>query len=378
MYIKKFWIFILFLSLCWNAFFFVSQGVFELSRWKDKRIEEGHQSPLTDISVFENSLYKGGMHIIETGSKPFTPKKMGGVIDNLNYNFKGYSKDELYTTSEMGYLMMATLEEAVKRDDKEALDKIKKVFDKYVLNEELKNVDQCLYGIVAIGLYKATKEMKYRNYINAMATWLNELYIPNVGILYRKGSSCNFVDGLGMYIPFLMEYSRFSHQSKYEDIAMKCFENYINDGVDHSTGIAYHGYSINSPKIKMGSANWGRGNAWMALAMVYLPIEKMPEGIAQICKKFQETMMSIYESQGEIRQFINDGLLDLSATIPILYSLDKDRCLKVDKLLYSKYLREDILYFSSGPTTTINDYSPYRGPNMLSQAIMLKWLIECK
>lgn len=272
--------------------------------------------------------------------------------------------------------MIATLEKAIISKDKENLNKIKEIFDKYILKSDLEIVDQCLYGIVAIYLYKETKEIKYSEYANFMALWLKNSYIPNVGILYRKGANCNFVDGLGMYIPFLVEYSHFSNHLEYEALAIDCFENFAKDGVDPSTGIAFHGYKIDEPKIKMGSANWGRGNAWMALAIAYLPNNKLSDDGKKACDTFQKTMLKIYNSQDEIRQFIIEGKLDLSATIPILYLLEKNRFIKINKLSYSRYMRGDILYFSSGPTTECNDYSPYRGPNMLSQAIMLKWLLE--
>ena len=364
------------LSVSLNVFFLISHGLFEMALFKTKHIEEIEKLPLKSSKDFENNLYQGSIYTIENGKKTFTPKKWGGTISNLNYNFKGYPKEELYMTSEMGYLMIATIEKAVKQKDISTLKKIKKIFDSYIIDKKIDVVDQSLYGIVAIYLYKETKEKKYFDYTNKLALWLKGSYVPHVGILYRKGANCNVVDGLGMYIPFLMEYSRFTNKLEYEVIAIDCFENYVRNAVDTNTGIAYHGYCINPPKIKIGSANWGRGNAWMALAIAYLPTEKLSHETKKRCSLFQETMLKIYKNQGEIRQFINDGSLDLSATIPVLFLLEKNGRIKVNKLLYSKYLRGDILYFSSGPTTAINDYSPFRGPNMLSQAIMLKWLVE--
>ena len=378
---KKIFYIIFVVSFAGNGFFFLSNGLFEINRTIEKRQENRKQNVLNSLKDFEKILYEGGLFIIETGNECFTPKKMGGVINNFRYNFKKYPKDELFTTSEMGYLMISVLERAVKENDQKIIGYLKEIFEQYVISREIIIVDQCLYGIVAINLYNLTGEEKYKVYADSMAEWLKTNYISDIGILYRQRSSCNFVDGLGMYIPFLMEYSKFSSDATYETMAINCFDVFCKNGIDPQTGIAFHSYIITEPKIKMGSSNWGRGNAWMALAIICLPKEKLNSEAKMCVERFSETMCAIYNKQGCLRQFINEGELDLSATIPIIYILERDSLMAVDKLSFSKFLRGkrgNILYFSSGPTTSSNDYSPFRGPNMLTQAIMLKWILECK
>lgn len=66
------------ISIGGNILLLLSNGLFEFNRFREKYIENKSQKPLSNIADFENALFRGGLNIIESGKKPFTPKKMGG------------------------------------------------------------------------------------------------------------------------------------------------------------------------------------------------------------------------------------------------------------------------------------------------------------
>jgi hypothetical protein len=139
------------------------------------------------------------------------------------------------------------------------------------LNYTLDEVDQVPIGICFINLYRITKNKKYLHCSKAIYTWLlSRREKGNNLIYYRKNSPNQFVDALGLYIPFLVEYSELTGDTLAHSIAEDNFMQFYKYGVDKETGIPCHGYNIET-HIKVGSANWGRGIGWYVLAASFLP-----------------------------------------------------------------------------------------------------------
>ena len=88
-------------------------------------------------------------------------------------------------------------------------------------------------------------------------------------IFYRKDSPNQFIDALGMYVPFLVEYSRLTGDKLANKIAYDNMLEFYNYGVDKETGIPTHGYNKNT-LIKV-IVQLGRGIGWYVLAATYTP-----------------------------------------------------------------------------------------------------------
>ena len=95
-----------------------------------------------------------------------------------------------------------------------------------------------------------------------------------------------------------------------------------------------------------------------------------------------KALLSIFNSYHQFNQFIGEnGNIDMTAELPILYYLVSKKLVQIkDKQLleYNKYSDKGLLYNGSASTSGKYFYSQNFGPNILSQAFMLKLLNENK
>lgn len=74
-------------------------------------------------------------------------------------------------------------------------------------------VDQAPVGIMFLNLYRLTDDSKYKNTAESIYSQLKDICSKGEGkIAYRQGVSNNYVDVVGMVVPFLVEYFRFSQE----------------------------------------------------------------------------------------------------------------------------------------------------------------------
>lgn len=362
--------------------FICSDGLFMLTYYKDKFImKKMTADKVENIRQFKDILYDNALKIISTCDRTFAPTRVGLFKERVKFNIKGYKQEEMYATSEMGYLMTGTIEEAIRRNDKKGIAIIKEAFDNYCLNDSFKIVDQSLNGIIALRLHDLTKERMYKVYADKLYKFLTiECFHNSVGITYRTPAEEQIVDGLGMYIPFLMEYYRYTGNKNAFDKALFSINKYFEFGVDAETGIPSHGFQISQPHLKLGSINWGRGISWFALALLSIPTDSLDSFSLEKVQKFNESLLSVYKSELQFSQFLGEkGDIDLTATIPLVYYLVKNKIISLTEeelMSYAKYLRNGVFYFSSGPTHGLNSYSEFMGMNMLSQGIMIYLINE--
>lgn len=113
--------------------------------------------------MFRDNIYKAGLDIIKNGESVVVPTRVGLFTENLedNISLKKQDAADKYQWAEMNYLILYSLEYAIKTNDAETQKDIIEVFDKYIINQNFKKVDQCVAGCVAIELYKLTKNKKY-------------------------------------------------------------------------------------------------------------------------------------------------------------------------------------------------------------------------
>lgn len=273
-----------------------------------------------------------------------------------------------------GWLMYTMLESTSNSNDSTLISKIAKIFDEKVMNEPIYEVDQSLFGISAIILYKQTKMDKYKTYANNLFHWLQKRDTP-LGIPYRPNIDINLIDGLGMYNPFLIYYSKAYNDSSAYKLAIKQSELFIKYAVDAETGICSHGYRIIPPYIKVGSSNWGRGNSWYVLGICDININDLSPLAKHKISLLNKTLIELWNKEQSFSRYIGEnGKEDISTTLPILYYLHKHDLIKLTKkqvLNYSKYMHDGIMYNGSGECGGSNRYSDYSGSSPLTQAMMI-------
>lgn len=152
-------------------------------------------------------------------------------------------------------------------------------------------------------------------------------------------------------------------------------DNYFKFGVDSETGIPSHGFMLEKPYLKQGSINWGRGLSWFLLCLNTFPVENLNQESLIKYNRLNTTLVELYHKNKDFSQFLgSNDRIDLTATLPVILYLNHKGLIKLDReqlLYYSRYMRNGVLLFSSGPTECMNSYSPFTGENMLSQAVMM-------
>lgn len=336
-----------------------------------KKTEKTLSQERVSIGAFKKELIDATKYLVVNGKQIAYP---AFYSENFFKRFKLNLKDQYavqrfdYDGSECGWPFYALLKEDVEFG--------RKMFDEKVLNLDIHAVDQSPYGMVALYLYDKFKDEKYLKYAQQLYKFIVDLE-TNYGIAYRQyhKNDIILVDTLGMAIPFLIEYGNYSKDDAAIKLAEKTIECYLQYGCDSSTGVPAFSYRISTPHIKCGYANWGRGCAWFVIGLSYINIEHLDAKSQKLVGVLEETLKSMWESQGLFGQFISEWSHDLSAELPIVYYLYKMNIIRIDEkqlLAYSTMCHDGIMYnCSSANVGIVKQGFPY-GPNMLGQGYMLR------
>lgn len=218
-----------------------------------------------------------------------------------------------------------------------------------------------------INLYKMTGNDYYLAVAESIFGYLKSIRIGGSNIIaYRKESANQFSDGIGMIVPFLIEYFYQSNDSIALRMAEDNFKEYQKYGCDSSTGIPMHGYNKKT-HIKVGSANWGRGIGWYLLGAAYLP-------------HLQDTRLDNNVGELNYAQFpLSSRKFDSSTAL--MFEIFKQSRMPSEKrsLTFIKpHVTQDGLVMEcSGDTYDLNNYSHMYGPAELTNGLFLilvsKW-----
>jgi len=240
--------------------------------------------------VIEASMKMDGSHFSVS-----QPKR--GLVYDVNQFFASTPSTDRTNNYSTSFLHAGLSEWAFKKEDFKVLEFLKIKMNKFItngkLNYNLEEVDQVPIGICFINLYRMTNNKDYLDCANTIYNWLLNRREKNSNLIYyRKDSSNQFIDALGMYVPFLVEYSKLTGEKLANYIAYDNMLEFYKYGVDKETGIPSHGYNLKT-HIKVGSSNWGRGIGWYVLAATYLPEftdEKIDNNLLLISKtQFPQT-----------------------------------------------------------------------------------------
>ena len=123
-------------SIIVNIVFFLSDGILYLRvRW-NRHIENNYSEKCKDIKDFRDNIYKAGLDIVKNGESVVVPARVGLFTDNLEDNISLKKEDAAskYQWAEMNFLILYSLEYAIKSDDTESQKEIIDIFDKYIIN----------------------------------------------------------------------------------------------------------------------------------------------------------------------------------------------------------------------------------------------------
>lgn len=367
---------VLCLSFLGNVLFFLADGLtfLRIREFRKKNLAVFEQ--IHSIEEFRKQVALVNLELLLSGKRPEAPHFAMDVKNRIISNLNSFKKRKpSFYWGEPNWMLQASVEDALLHKDTATIRVVENLFRDYIENQEIDHVDQCLGGSVAILLNKYTGEQKYKDFADKMLRWCQD-HDTEYGILYISDGDAQLIDGYGMYLPFLNHYAEAYNDSSAQVLADKQVELAARYLIDPVGGLPCHGYSLPEPHIKQGSCNFGRGLSWFLSGLVNYNRSGLSEEAKAVLKKMDEALMSVWLRDGQFAQFVGEeSAMDLSANLPIIYYLAKVGKLKLtnDQILdFSRYSDCGLLYHSSGSTQGKYGYSQMAGPNLLSQAFMLK------
>lgn len=229
------------------------------------------------------------------------------------------------------------------------------------LNYPVEKIDQATIGLLLLNLHKWYKDEQYMKVAQNLYSTIKEMKDSQDRILYvGKGAKVDFVDALGMYVPFFMEYFKATNDSSALKIVNDNMQRYQRYAVNPLTGIPAHGYNL-SNGVPVGSANWGRGIGWYLLA-------------AAFCPQIKDATLDRTLSKLDYTQFPGDSeSFDSSTALMFeIYKQSKDKNRKLSlRFIKSHILTDGFVDDCSGDTYGLNSYSHTFGESELCNGLLL-------
>lgn len=326
------------------------------------------------IADFKGSLVRSSLIMMNSGKKKEYPTLFADTVTKrffLHLRHQDPVNVFSWHYSECGWLLYALIEAGY---DTRVL---KSIFDEHILSEEIVCVDQSQCGMVALFLYEQTHEPKYKNYADRLWQFLVKRE-TDYGLPYRDACTNQMlVDTIGMTIPFIIEYATLFQKSA--RLAYHIVELFIKYGTDAETGLPVFSFLTTNPHLKCGVSNWGRGCSWYVIGLSYIDKNKLSKYCCDSLQKLDRMLVSLWERDKYFGHFLGETGRDLSAELPILFYLYKKKLItlsEIDVLKYSEMCHDGVMYNSSSSNTGIIKYGTLLGPNVLSQAYMLRIIGE--
>lgn len=317
------------------------------------------QTPDKDVlsKVCEATLQMGGVKMSMNESK--------GLPEDLKAFFKKERNTSVRNNFYTSYAMVGLSYFAISQRDSITMNALREKSNRFLnmqtnLNYEIEKVDQIPIGLLFLNLYKWYKNDIYLRVAKNLFEIVQKMRERDGSIRYSKGSDVNFVDAVGMYIPFLMEYFNVTKDSMAYEIADHNMKVFYEKGIEHETGMPVHGYNIKTG-LHVGSANWGRGIGWYLLA-------------AAFCPQINDPRLWHTLSMTDYTQFPGcDDQFDSSTALMFeIYKQSKDE----NRILSLNFIKPHIrtngfVDDCSGDTYGFNDYSHTFGESELCNGLLL-------
>lgn len=271
------------------------------------------------------------------------------------------------------FLYFGIIKYSIQTKDLILLRKAKDLFDLEIENNKsIKRIDQVPLGLSALMLYEIYPEKKYLNFSGKVFKYIISNIEEDGLISYRKGQTSVLNDTLGLTVPFLIEFDKYTYKDTIE-IVKNQLDYFNRFGVNANSYLPTH--SINREfNVATGSSNWGRGIGWYYLALSYYyhhtgEMEEQYEGLTN-------TLLKLRNDEGVWTQFPGSSAkTDMSTTTLFIYGmlLNQPTFTKseVFSLLSPHIDKEGYILETSGDTYGINNYSQSFGKSELSQGVLL-------
>lgn len=359
--------FILLLSLSANILCILPYKEIIKEKFDRKFNKEAHTywEENTPDSIFINSVKDKAMKM---DGKAYTVEEYVGLFEDIKNMFRDRESYKVKNDFNISYCYAGLSYYALERKDPIVLNYLQKLSKSITknnvdeLNYDITQIVQIPIGIMFINLYKATGIIKYKNVAISIFNKLKEFREDGNIIPYFKNSNYRFVDGVGMYVPFLMEYFELTQDSLAREIALDNMNDFRKNCTDKETGIPHHGYDPKT-KMKLGSANWGRGIGWFLLAAAYCN------------KEYKDSLLQHNIGKMPYQQFplqIGSNFDSSTAIMFEIYKQSQDS-LRVPQLLdiKTRTTHVGIIDHCSGDTHNYNDYSHTFGAGEMCNGFLL-------
>ncbi len=327
--------------------------------------------------ISEDLIVEQALDMVASDEVVMEWSEPGGFTKTMIRWYRGGDKTYKLYNYPKAYLFYGLSEYLIKVNNFQGLEKVKSRFDQLVDAHGdpvycLDKVDQIPFGLTSLNLYKCNKTEKYLFFADSLYAYLKKSVDEKYGvILYRSGGNCQFVDVIGMVVPFLVEYYRTTQNIDALLLAEKQLDFYISYGIDKDTYIPSHGVNLET-KVKTGSINWGRGIGWYLLGLVYLN-DVTGGKYNKEYERIVESIINLKNEDGLWTQFPGSSeKYDASATTMFLLGLSySDDFCKNNILSLIKIGSNGRVKCTSGDTYGLNWYSSSFGDSELSQGMLL-------
>ena len=341
---KGIYFFILFIFLLFNIYYFTPK-VFRKIQRKLENIKYGNIGDCHEKASFKDF------------NKYFIKVKEIVIRELLDLYISPNAEGKLRELQQIGFwyptaLLSGALESCHRTFGIDTdLDVLIKFYDKYIDERgNFINLDiieypgNIMHGSTLIYLEQVRKDREYQVAIDKLYSFLKTYPRSKTGIIaYRKHKpDLILVDSLGMICPFLSRYGRIYNKPEAIKLAEVQILDFIENGVDHITGLPFHGY-IAGRKGYVGILGWGRGTGWYLLGLIGMLENISVESISRkkiiLALRQLVTTLEIYQRKdGAWSCCITDpySRKEMSATAMIAYSIE--RAINLD-LLPKKYYK---------------------------------------
>jgi len=281
--------------------------------------------------------------------------------------------------------------------DPRNLDALQRYYNRFLtaegsIKKPISNLDIALHGEALLYLAIRTGEPRYHSAANQLIKYLlDRAKSEGLSLAYRPKyiNNIRLVDSLGMISPFLAMYGTIYNNEDAKQLAVSQVREFIRFGIEHRSGLPFHGYNPDKNYSPIGIVGWGRLTGWYALGLIDT-LRQLPR--ASIERKELETAAFIlaqnirfYQNKdGGWNSIINvPSHFDSSATAMLTYFLCRAYLEGIIDASYKysinlgvaalkRHTRIDgTVDFAQGDIMDINRASTYYGPAPYAQGMAL-------
>lgn len=253
-------------------------------------------------------------------------------------------------------------------------------FDNIQSIKKYNHVTNTTNSWLALELFHQTKKKKYISEVYGGIDYLYSVMDAD-SLIHYWNNDLILVDGLGMYIPFLVEYYKTFGDEKALNLAKVNFDYFIKYGICNHLP---HWF-INK-NIGIGQNNWGRGISWYILGI--LALSEVDEKYKTEAKLLADNLLKLQSRPFMWNQLVGieaNSTFDSTATIPILILLNKvypqlirDNIDIIMSNLKSITLEDGTVMSASGDSSKAPFLNRSKGCSEFSQGLLLWFIADYK